>query len=63
MKMNIQKAIREEYRKAGQIANLLMDDRVSFEKNKELRKTKDNCFKKVDFYKNLNKALQIAEVN
>ena len=57
-KMDIQKAIRREYKKAGQITNLLMDDNVSFDQNKELRKIKNNCFKKIDFYKNLNKVLQ-----
>lgn len=61
MKNNIQSRIREEYRKAGKISNMLMDEGVSYEKNKELRKIKDNCFKKIDFYKNLSKALQVAK--
>ena len=60
MKSNIQNKIKDEYTKARRIANILMDKDVSFDKSKELRTIKDNCFKKIDFYKNLNKALQLT---
>ena len=58
MKNNIQRAISEEYRKAGKITNILMDKDINYKTGKELRNVKDKCFKKIDFYKNLNKALQ-----
>ena len=55
--MNIQKTIRDLYRKAGQISNILMDPNLTIDKAQELRQIKDGCFKKIDFYKNLYKNL------
>lgn len=55
--MNIQKTIRDLYRKAGQISNILMDPNLTVDKAQELRQIKDDCFKKIDFYKNLYKNL------
>lgn len=57
MKHNIQSKIRREYRKAGQITNVLLAEGMSVEKGEELRQIKDKCFKKIDFYKNLQKAM------
>lgn len=62
MNQNIQSKIRKEYRKAGQISNILLAEGMSVEKGQELRQVKDNCFKKIDFYKNLNKAMNKKKV-
>lgn len=60
--MEIQKMIRDLYRKAGQISNILMDEKLSIEQSQELRRVKDNCFKKIEFYKNLSKNLNKEKV-
>lgn len=60
--MEIQKQIRNLYRKAGQISNILMDEKLSIEQTQELRRVKDNCFKKIEFYKNLNKSMNKKKV-
>lgn len=57
MKNNIQNKIKKEYRKAGQISNILLAEGITVEKGQELRQIKDECFKKIDFYKNLNRAM------
>lgn len=57
MKHNIQSKIRKEYRRAGQITNILLAEGMTMQKGDELRQIKDNCFKKIDFYKNLQKAM------
>lgn len=52
---------REEMQKSIKLAEIAVDLNLSFEKGKELKKKQDEAFKKAQFFKNLNRAMNEVE--
>lgn len=57
----IQKRMREELYKSRTLRELTFSDNISYDKGLEIRKKQDESYKRWQFYKNLNKAMEVKK--
>ena len=57
----IQKRMREELYKSKTLRSLTFSNNISYSKGLEIRKKQDESYKKWQFYKNLNKAMEVKK--